>query len=43
MIIFGDGNQGKVKGLGKIAITTEREIGLHLFLNDFGGWIAQHK
>jgi hypothetical protein len=21
----------------------EREIGLHLFLNDFGGWIAQHK
>jgi hypothetical protein len=22
---------------------TEREIGLHLFLNDFGGWIAQHK
>jgi hypothetical protein len=22
---------------------TEREIGLHLFLIDFGGWIAQHK
>jgi hypothetical protein len=22
-IIFGDGNQGKVKGLGKIAITSE--------------------
>jgi hypothetical protein len=21
----------------------EREIGLNLFLNDFGGWIAQHK
>jgi hypothetical protein len=21
----------------------EREIGLHLFLTDFGGWIAQHK
>ena len=21
----------------------EREIGLHLFLIDFGGWIAQHK
>jgi hypothetical protein len=21
----------------------EREIGLHIFLNDFGGWIAQHK
>jgi hypothetical protein len=26
MIIFGDGNQGKVKGLGKIAITTEHSI-----------------
>jgi hypothetical protein len=25
-IIFGDGNQGKVKGLGKIAITTEHPI-----------------
>jgi hypothetical protein len=22
---------------------TKREIGLHLFLIDFGGWIAQHK
>jgi hypothetical protein len=22
---------------------SEREIGLHLFLIDFGGWIAQHK
>jgi hypothetical protein len=21
----------------------EREIGSNLFLNDFGGWIAQHK
>jgi hypothetical protein len=30
MIIFGDGNQGKVKGLGKIAITTE-----HSFSNVF--------
>jgi hypothetical protein len=29
-IIFGDGNQGKVKGLGKIAITTE-----HLISNVF--------
>jgi hypothetical protein len=29
-IIFGDGNQGKVKGLGKIAITTE-----HLVSNVF--------
>jgi 3-dehydroquinate synthase class II len=26
MIIFGDENQGKVKGLGKIAITTEDSI-----------------
>jgi hypothetical protein len=25
-IIFGDGNQDKVKGLGKIAITTEHSI-----------------
>jgi hypothetical protein len=25
-IIFGDGNQCKVKGLGKIAITTEHSI-----------------
>jgi hypothetical protein len=25
-IIFGDGNQGKVKGLGKIAITKEHSI-----------------
>jgi hypothetical protein len=25
-IIFGDGNKGKVKGLGKIAITTEHSI-----------------
>jgi replication-associated recombination protein RarA len=25
-IIFGDGNQGKVKVLGKIAITTEHSI-----------------
>jgi hypothetical protein len=26
MIIFGDGNQGKVKGLGKIGITNEHFI-----------------
>jgi hypothetical protein len=26
VIIFGDGNQGKVKGLGKIAITSEHSI-----------------
>jgi hypothetical protein len=25
-VIFGDGNQGKVKGLGKIAITAEHSI-----------------
>ena len=25
-IIFGDGNQGKIKGLGKIAITSEHSI-----------------
>jgi hypothetical protein len=25
-IIFGDGNQGKVKGLGKISITSEHSI-----------------
>jgi hypothetical protein len=25
-VIFGDGNQGKVKGLGKIAITSEHSI-----------------
>jgi hypothetical protein len=23
--------------------TSKRELGLHLFLIDFGGWIAQHK
>jgi hypothetical protein len=26
MIIFGDGNQGKVKGIGKIVITTKHSI-----------------
>jgi hypothetical protein len=26
-IIFGDGNQGKVEGLGKIAITSEHFVG----------------
>jgi hypothetical protein len=25
-IIFGDGNQGKVKGLGKIAITSKHQL-----------------
>jgi hypothetical protein len=24
-------------------IAREREIGSNLFLNDFGGWIAEHK
>jgi hypothetical protein len=24
-------------------LVSEREIGSNLFLNDFGGWIAQHK
>jgi hypothetical protein len=27
-IIFGDGNQGKVKGIGKIAITNEHSISI---------------
>jgi hypothetical protein len=35
MIIFGDVNQGKVKGIGKIAITTEHSIS-----NVFFGRIA---
>jgi hypothetical protein len=36
-IIFGDGNQGKVKGLGKIAITTEHSI-LNVFLVESLGY-----
>jgi hypothetical protein len=35
MIIFGDENRGKVKGIGKIAITTEHSIS-----NVFFGRIA---
>jgi hypothetical protein len=35
-IIFGDGNQGKVKGLGKIAITTEHSIS-NMFLVELLG------
>jgi hypothetical protein len=32
------------KGKGSLyTVLSEREIGLHLFLIDFGGWIAQHK
>jgi hypothetical protein len=37
MIIFGDGNQGKVKGLGKIAITTEHSIS-NVFLVELLGY-----
>jgi transposase InsO family protein len=36
-IIFGDGNQGKVKGLGKIAITNEHSI-LNVFLVESFGY-----
>jgi hypothetical protein len=36
-IIFGDRNQGKVKGLGKIAITTEHSIS-NVFLVEFLGF-----
>jgi hypothetical protein len=37
MIIFCDGNQGKVKGLGKIAITTEHSIS-NIFLVESLGY-----
>jgi hypothetical protein len=37
MIIFGDGNQGKVKGLGKIVITTEHSIS-NVFLVELLGY-----
>jgi hypothetical protein len=36
MIIFGDGNQGKVKGLGKIAITTEHSISNAFLVESLG-------
>jgi hypothetical protein len=36
-IIFGDGNQGKVKGLGKIAITNEHSIS-NVFLIESPGY-----
>jgi hypothetical protein len=36
-IIFRDGNQGKVKGLGKIAITTEHSIS-NVFLVELLGY-----
>jgi hypothetical protein len=35
-IIFGDGNQGKIKGLGKIAITTEHSISNVFLLESLG-------
>jgi hypothetical protein len=37
IIIFGDGNQGKVKGLGKIAITTKHSIS-NVFLVELLGY-----
>jgi hypothetical protein len=37
MITFGDGNQGKVKGLVKIAITTEQSIS-NVFLVELLGY-----
>jgi hypothetical protein len=35
-IIFGDGNQDKVKGIGKIAITTEHSISNVFLVESFG-------
>jgi hypothetical protein len=35
-IIFGDGNQGKVMGFGKIAITTEHSIFNVFFVESLG-------
>jgi hypothetical protein len=35
-IIFGDGNQGKAKGLGKIAITTEHSISNMFLIESLG-------
>jgi hypothetical protein len=37
-IIFGDGNQGKVKGISKIVITTEHSIS-NVFLVESLGYI----
>jgi hypothetical protein len=34
--MFGDGNQGKVKGLGKIAITTEHSISIVFLVESLG-------
>jgi hypothetical protein len=35
-IIFGDGNQGKVKWIGKIAIATEHSISNVFLVESFG-------
>jgi hypothetical protein len=35
-IIFGDGNQGNVKGIGKISITTEHYISNVFLVESFG-------
>jgi hypothetical protein len=35
-IIFGDGNQGKVNGIGKIAITTKHSISNVFLVESFG-------
>jgi hypothetical protein len=35
-IIFGDGEEGKVKGLGKIAITMEHSISNVFLVESFG-------
>jgi hypothetical protein len=35
-VIFGDGNQGKVKGLGKIAISTKHSISNVFLVESFG-------
>jgi hypothetical protein len=41
-IIFGDGNQGKVKGLGKIAITSEHSISNVFLVESLGPCEACH-
>jgi hypothetical protein len=46
-IIFGDGNQGKVKGLGKIAITSEHSISNVFLVESLGynyvTWVSERK
>jgi hypothetical protein len=41
-IIFGDGNQGKVKGLSKIAITTEHSISNVFLVESLGYNLLSH-